>query len=100
MIRIGRFLEICEVAAAAFNRRVGEFILLLVDVACLAVNDGMNPDQREIRAAMLIQDLPAIFPACRRMAIFAVYSQLAAMDVGMAVCASGSEFGENQAFMA
>lgn len=44
MAGICRRREIGQVASLAINRRAGEFVTLLVDVASAAVGDGMNAD--------------------------------------------------------
>lgn len=84
---VGR-TKIVVVTAGTFGRRAGEIIAQLIDMAGVAVGDRMHARQGEAERGVLVEEFAAIFPTFRRMTALTLVTQLAAMNVAVAVGAA------------
>jgi hypothetical protein len=94
-----RGLKVLLMAGVASRRQTDELSCSGIRVAVIALQQGMRPYQRKpilVIADLLQRDLPTL----DRMAAFAVRSELAAVNIRVAVGASGTDILENQTDMA
>ena len=99
MVGIEAQSEIGKVAVVAVHPGHGELILLLPDMAGLAVGYCMHPAQGEAPGRMDIQNCLLILPASRGMAALAIVAELPAVHIAVAIGASGCHPGEGEAGM-
>ena len=96
MVRIGRLGEIRPMTFLAFYRRTGKLVTLLIDMAGAAIGDRMFADQGKATRGVQIKNILVVLPVLRRMAILAVDSGLAAMNVGMTIGTGASDMTKLQ----
>ena len=82
-------------AGDAFRRQTLELACGGVFVAVITGQSGVRPDQRK---SVLVRPQLAktLLPASHGMATLAIGSELSAVDISVAVCATGSRLCENQ----
>ena len=100
MVGIARPGETLPVTSLTINRSSRKFVPLFVDMASAAIGDGMHAHQRESLSCMKIEQVLAILPVIRGMAILAGDPELSSMNIGVAIGAGGGDMGEFQVLMA
>jgi hypothetical protein len=83
VIEVRRLAIILQVACSALGREAGVNAGCGTLVARFAVRDGMRTDKGEA-IAVLLDIVGRHFPSANRVALFAIGSHLAAMEVGVA----------------
>lgn len=84
MIGVSSDHKIVYMTSIAVNGRAAEFVDLLIDVASLAVRDGMDPHKGKIPFAVKGKNLALVFPAVRGVAALTVNPKLTLVNVRMA----------------
>lgn len=99
MIGIGGFLKIRRVAGKALRRQPRELSDGAAGMAIRALQSGVSSQKR--KSVIVLLDLLRLnFPAADRVALGAIGSELAPMQVRMAIRAAGAGLLENEAGMA
>ena len=99
MVGVEAQSEIGQVAVVAVHTGHGELVLLLPDMAGLAIGYRMHSAQWKAPGRMDLQNCLLILPAGRRMAALAIVAELPTVHVTVAIGASGCHPGEGEAGM-
>lgn len=80
---IGRH-KIIHMTSVAVNGRPAKFVDLLIDMAGLAVRNGMNPHQGKIPFTVKGKNLTLVFPTVRGVTALTINPKLTLVNVRMA----------------
>lgn len=96
MIGILSRREIALMAPLAIQGGAAEFLAPLLYVAGLAVHDGVYSYQCETARRVPLKEVLTVLPAMRRMTILTFYTELASVNIGVAIGTFDPDIGEFQ----
>lgn len=100
MIRLPHRFEFSLMTGVAFDRRVDEFLFLLLTMAVFAIRQCMRSEKREARHLMLRDRFIRRSPAGGRVAVTAAITEFSSMPILVAIRASGLHGSDGHAAVA